>query len=119
LAAQQQLTSVNTFGGLQADSGRWLNHLAKFLPVGFYYKAFHTKALFPLWERLFRRLTGLSFHDVRTTAYVQDWLQVLSECGARFEETSAAVRLDPECIHRTYINHMAWTSAAVLDVARA
>jgi len=66
LAAQQQLTSVNTFGGLQADSGRWLNHLAKFLPVGFYYKAFHTKALFPLWERLFRRLTGLGKLDFDT-----------------------------------------------------
>ncbi|ARU31433.1 aminomethyltransferase [Sulfuriferula sp. AH1] len=66
LAAQQQLTSVNTFGGLQTDSGRWLNHLAKFLPVGFYYKAFHTKALFPLWERLFRRLTGLGRLDFDT-----------------------------------------------------
>lgn len=66
LAAQQQLTSVNTFGGLQADSGRWLNHLAKFLPVGFYYKAFHTKSLFPLWERLFRRLTGLGKLDFAT-----------------------------------------------------
>ena len=66
LVAQQQLTSVNTFGGLQTDSGRWLNHLAKFLPVGFYYKAFHTKALFPLWERLFRRLTGLGKLDFNT-----------------------------------------------------
>lgn len=66
LVAQQQLTTVNTFGGLQADSGRWLNHLAKFLPVGFYYKAFHTKKLFPLWERLFRRLTGLGRVDFST-----------------------------------------------------
>lgn len=66
LVAQQQLTTVNTFGGLQADSGRWLNHLAKFLPVGFYYKAFHTKKLFPLWERLFRRLTGLGQVDFST-----------------------------------------------------
>ncbi|MHB1656749.1 MAG: 2Fe-2S iron-sulfur cluster-binding protein [Burkholderiales bacterium] len=66
LLAQQQLTAVNTFGSLQTDSGRWLNHLAKFLPVGFYYKAFHTKALFPLWERLFRRLTGLGRVDFAT-----------------------------------------------------
>jgi sarcosine oxidase subunit alpha len=66
VTGQQQLTSVNTFGGLQADSGRWLNHLAKFLPVGFYYKAFHTKALFPMWERLFRRLTGLGKLDFDT-----------------------------------------------------
>ncbi|MDR3392910.1 MAG: 2Fe-2S iron-sulfur cluster-binding protein [Sulfuriferula sp.] len=66
LAAGQQWRAVNTFGNLQRDSGRWLNHLAKFLPVGFYYKAFHTKALFPLWERLFRRLTGLGKLDFDT-----------------------------------------------------
>jgi sarcosine oxidase subunit alpha len=29
------------------------------LPVGFYYKAFHSKRLFPRWERMFRHLTGL------------------------------------------------------------
>lgn len=60
------LSSVNTFGNLQTDTGRWLNHLAKFLPVGFYYKAFHTKVLFPLWEQLFRRLTGLGKLDFET-----------------------------------------------------
>ena len=66
LSAGLQLQAVNTFGNLQNDAGRWLNQLAKFLPVGFYYKAFHTKALFPLWERLFRRLTGLGRLDFTT-----------------------------------------------------
>jgi sarcosine oxidase subunit alpha len=60
------LSAVNTFGGLKRDSGRWLNSLSAFLPVGFYYKAFHTKALFPLWERLFRRITGLGKLDFAT-----------------------------------------------------
>lgn len=54
------LKAVNTFGNLQEDRGRFLNLLAPFLPVGFYYKVFHTpKALFPYWERLVRTLTGL------------------------------------------------------------
>lgn len=65
-SAKRALTAVNTFGGLAADSGRWLNSLSAFLPVGFYYKAFHTKKLFPMWERLFRRLTGLGKIDFST-----------------------------------------------------
>ncbi len=52
-------SAVNTFGGLLEDKARWLDRLARFLPVGFYYKAFHTKRLFPRWERMFRALTGL------------------------------------------------------------
>ena len=32
---------------------------ARCLPVGFYYKAFHSKRWFPRWERMFRALTGL------------------------------------------------------------
>jgi sarcosine oxidase subunit alpha len=52
-------SAVNTFGGLGKDRARWLDRLARFLPVGFYYKAFHTKRLFPRWERMFRTLTGL------------------------------------------------------------
>jgi sarcosine oxidase, subunit alpha len=52
-------SAVNTFGGLGEDKARLLDRLARFLPVGFYYKAFHTKRLFPRWERMFRTLTGL------------------------------------------------------------
>ena len=53
------VTAVNTFGGLEKDRARILDRLAPFLPVGFYYKAFHTKWLLPRWERLFRKLSGL------------------------------------------------------------
>jgi len=52
-------SAVNTFGGLSRDKARLLDRLARFLPVGFYYKAFHSKRLFPRWERMFRTLTGL------------------------------------------------------------
>jgi sarcosine oxidase subunit alpha len=63
-------SAVNTFGGLSEDKARLLDRLARFLPVGFYYKAFHTKRLFPRWERMFRTLTGLgavSLDAVRRT----------------------------------------------------
>ena len=55
--------AVNTEGGLAGDKGRYLEWLAPFLPVGFYYKAFHKKSQFPFWEKLFRRITGLGKVD--------------------------------------------------------
>ena len=66
LTAGMVLSAVNTFGGLDGDVARFLGAFSRFLPVGFYYKAFHTKRLFPLWERLFRYLTGLGTVDLNT-----------------------------------------------------
>ena len=61
------LAAVNTFGGVRHDRARILDKLSAFLPVGFYYKAFHTpKAWFPFWERMFRRMTGLGELDFST-----------------------------------------------------
>jgi sarcosine oxidase subunit alpha len=54
-----RVSAVNTFGGLIHDKARVLDRMARLLPVGFYYKAFHSKRLFPRWERMFRALTGL------------------------------------------------------------
>ena len=59
LAHGMRVTAVNTFGGLERDKARLLGRLGAFLPVGFYYKAFHSKRWFPRWERMFRVLTGL------------------------------------------------------------
>lgn len=59
-------TAVNTQGGLSGDRRALLDSLSAFLPVGFYYKAFYGKRLFPYWERLFRSLAGLGEVDVRT-----------------------------------------------------
>jgi sarcosine oxidase subunit alpha len=53
------VSAQNTFGGLAVDRAQALDGLARFLPVGFYYKAFYSKRLFPRWERMFRALTGL------------------------------------------------------------
>jgi hypothetical protein len=54
-----RVSAINTFGGPWHDKARVLDRFARLLPVGFYYKAFHSKALFPRWERMFRALTGL------------------------------------------------------------
>ncbi|OYW66372.1 MAG: aminomethyltransferase [Hydrogenophilales bacterium 16-64-46] len=66
LDAGMDLKAINTFGTLARDPGSVLGHLARFLPVGFYYKAFHNKRLFPLWERMFRAMTGLGRVDFAT-----------------------------------------------------
>jgi sarcosine oxidase subunit alpha len=62
LAAGMQVTAVNTIGGLERDRGRFIQWLAPFLPVGFYYKAFHGKR-FPRWERRIRAFSGLGRMD--------------------------------------------------------
>ena len=62
------VTAVNTRGGLAHDRLSVFNRLARFLPVGFYYKAFHSKRWFPRWERMFRALTGLGTVDLQATA---------------------------------------------------
>jgi sarcosine oxidase subunit alpha len=64
LEAGMQVRAVNTFGGLVGDRARILDRLGRWLPVGFYYKAFHSKRLFPRWERMFRTLTGLGAVDL-------------------------------------------------------
>lgn len=60
LAAGMKLRAVNTFGSLRKD---WMNlteKFSKFMPVGFYYKAFHRPAwLFPYHEKQIRKIAGL------------------------------------------------------------
>lgn len=58
------VSAVNTRGGLAKDRLAALGCLSPFLPVGFYYKAFHGKRWFPRWERLFRGLAGLGQVDL-------------------------------------------------------
>lgn len=58
--AGMSLRVTNTGGGLARDRYQWLGKIVAFLPVGFYYKAFHSpRRLFPLWERFIRRAAGL------------------------------------------------------------
>lgn len=52
--------AVNTIGGLARDSARHIEWFSRMLPVGFYYKAFHTpRKLFPFYERKMREMAGL------------------------------------------------------------
>jgi sarcosine oxidase, subunit alpha len=60
-----QVSAVNTRGGLAHDRLAVLDRFSPLLPVGFYYKAFHSKRWFPRWERMFRRLSGLGTVDLR------------------------------------------------------
>ncbi len=54
------VTAVNTFGSLKNDRAQLLDKFSAFLPVGFYYKAFHSpRFLAGWWERVFRHITGL------------------------------------------------------------
>ncbi|HEY2416782.1 MAG TPA: 2Fe-2S iron-sulfur cluster-binding protein, partial [Steroidobacteraceae bacterium] len=66
LRAGMSVRAVNTRGGVRWDRRAILDRLSPFLPVGFYYKAFHGKRTFPIWERMFRSLTGLGKVDFRT-----------------------------------------------------
>lgn len=62
--AGQHYRAVNASPDLAHDRDRWLNLIAPLLPVGFYYKAFHTpSALFPFWERIIREKAGLGAVD--------------------------------------------------------
>src|SRR5690242_18686688 len=52
--------AVNTFGGLADDRLKIVERFSAFLPVGFYYKAFHTpRWLFPFYEGQMRKVAGL------------------------------------------------------------
>jgi sarcosine oxidase subunit alpha len=60
LWAGADLQPVNTFGGLAGDRLKIIDWFSKLLPVGFYYKAFHSpRWLFPFYERRMRNIAGL------------------------------------------------------------
>ena len=57
--------AVNTIGGLKKDLGRFVELGSRFLPVGFYYKAFYTpRRLFPFWEKQMRQMAGLGGNSI-------------------------------------------------------
>jgi len=56
----QNLLAVNTDGGVKDDKNKYIDSISALLPVGFYYKAFHTpRRLFPFWENIIRKAAGL------------------------------------------------------------
>jgi sarcosine oxidase subunit alpha len=60
LTASMDLHAVNTIGSLKNDKLNIVEHFGRFMPVGFYYKAFYRPArLFPLYENFIRKIAGL------------------------------------------------------------
>ncbi len=54
------LNAVNTVGGVKKDKNSFIDSISPLLPVGFYYKAFHTpRRFFPFWEKVIRKASGL------------------------------------------------------------
>jgi len=94
LAEGMRVAAVNTVGGVVRDRRAVLDRLSPFLPVGFYYKAFHSRRWFPRWERLFREFSGLGVVDLETprraTAKRYDFTDVLV-IGAGASGLSAAL----------------------------
>ncbi len=69
LEAGMSLTACNVNGSLAKDKDQVIGKISRFLPVGFYYKAFHKpKKLFPMWERVIREKAGLGTIDTHWSA---------------------------------------------------
>ena len=63
----------NVFGSLKTDYASCIGWFSKFLPVGFYYKAFYKpKGIWKYWEPVIRRLAGLGSVDLESTADYTD-----------------------------------------------
>ncbi|MGD9538571.1 MAG: 2Fe-2S iron-sulfur cluster-binding protein [Alphaproteobacteria bacterium] len=59
------VSGLNCWGSLDHDWLTLIGKLDRFLPVGFYYKAFYKpRALWPFWEGVIRRVAGLGKVDL-------------------------------------------------------
>ncbi len=59
-----QITAQNYSGSLENDRDAWIGRIAKFLPVGFYYRAFFKpKGAWEIWSRFIRKKAGLGIID--------------------------------------------------------
>jgi sarcosine oxidase subunit alpha len=62
-----EVSGQNYWGSLEKDRLALLRHLGRFMPVGFYYKAFYKpRWAWPLWAKLIRRIAGLGKVDLKT-----------------------------------------------------
>lgn len=60
-----QVQPINVLGSLQRDWGSALGLFSRFLPVGFYYKAFFKpRGIWEYWAPIIRRMAGLSPLDL-------------------------------------------------------
>ena len=95
LAAGMDLRAVNTFGSLSNDRMNFVERFSAFMPVGFYYKAFHRPTwAFPFHERQIRKIAGLGEVDPAWPATASpkdyDWCDVLVVGGGAAGLAAAA-----------------------------
>lgn len=63
----------NVFGSLSNDKGQIIEKFARFLPVGFYYKAFYKpKGAWKYWDSVIRKIAGLGKVDTASIPYKSD-----------------------------------------------
>jgi sarcosine oxidase subunit alpha len=58
------VTGQNYAGSLAFDRGRWVEAVGRFMPVGFYYKAFYKRGSWKWWEPVIRGRAGLGRVDL-------------------------------------------------------
>ncbi len=99
------VSGQNYDGSLARDRGAWVGRMGRFLPPGFYYKAFfRPRGAWRLWEPLIRRKAGLghvdpnSRHDERDKAYAFAETVVI---GGGTAGMSAALRSNCSSVSRT------------------
>ena len=67
IEADLEVRAQNYWGSLENDRLAMIRHVSRFLPVGFYYKAFYKPRWgWPLWAKLIRRVAGLGTVDLTT-----------------------------------------------------
>ncbi|MFP4182942.1 MAG: 2Fe-2S iron-sulfur cluster-binding protein, partial [Thiohalospira sp.] len=117
------LRAVNTRGGLAADRAALLDRLGRLLPVGFYYKAFHTpRSLFPFWERLIRHLAGLG--EVDPASAPARWPRSTEHCdllvvGAGATGLAAAAGAAEGGARTVLVDENRYPGASLVDAALA
>lgn len=68
-----EVQAQNVFGSLENDWGKLVELVSRFLPVGFYYKAFYKpKGIWKYWDTVIRNFAGLGKVDVNARPYSSD-----------------------------------------------
>ena len=66
LSAGLQVSAQNVNGSLDNDRDAYMGKFSKFMPVGFYYRAFYKpKGMWKVWEPIIRKKAGLGVLDLK------------------------------------------------------
>ena len=68
-----KVQAQNIYGSLEKDWGSLIEYMGRFLPVGFYYKAFYKpKGIWKYWDTVIRNFAGLGKVDISAIPYSSD-----------------------------------------------